>query len=413
MASLIKDHPPVSQLYAQKLIGEGVITAEEVEEDGAKRQAELSETLKSLRSKMEAGDYEDPSSTALGTGELDRSRSPEVETAVSDERLRTLNEELLRVPDSFTIHRKLRKPLLARVDKLEQGEIEFGHAESLAFASLLTEGTHIRLTGQDSERGTFSHRHLVLHDEKTGLAYAPIQNLSGALAPFEIHNSPLSEVGCVGFEYGYSAASPESLILWEAQFGDFSNAAQVIIDSFIVSGEAKWGQTTRLTLLLPHGYEGSGPEHSSARIERFLALGAEGNIRIANPTTAAQYFHLLRRQARIAKARPLVVFTPKGLLRLEAAASELSELTEGRFQLVIDDPRAGERREEVQRVVLCSGKLYYDIDTHEHREKATKTAVVRVELLYPFAKAQITEVLERYPNLREIVWAQEEPQNMG
>ena len=197
------------------------------------------------------------------------------------------------------------------------GEIEYGHAEALAFASLLTEGTHIRLTGQDTERGTFSHRHLALHDENTGLRYVPIQNLSGALAPFELHNSPLSEAACLGFEYGYSAASPESLILWEAQFGDFANSAQVIIDQFIVAGESKWGQTTRLTLLLPHGYEGAGPEHSSARIERFIQLGSEGNIRLANPTTAAQYFHLLRRQARIAKPRPLVVFTPKGLLRLQ------------------------------------------------------------------------------------------------
>ncbi len=300
-----------------------------------------SATLKALREKMEAGEYEDPSSTALGTGELDRTKSPEVDTAVSEKRLRSLNEELLRVPDSFTIHRKLRKPLLGRLEKLDEGEIEYGHAEALAFASLLTEGTHIRLTGQDTERGTFSHRHLVLHDEKTGLKYVPIQNLSGALAPFELHNSPLSEIACLGFEYGYSAASPESLILWEAQFGDFANSAQVIIDSFIVAGESKWGQTTRLTLLLPHGYEGAGPEHSSARIERFIQLAAEGNIRLANPTTAAQYFHLLRRQARIAKPRPLVVFTPKGLLRLKDAASSLEELTTGQFQFVIDDRGRG------------------------------------------------------------------------
>ena len=195
------------------------------------------------------------------------------------------------------------------------------------------------MTGQDTSRGTFSNRHLVLHDEKTGLTYAPIQNLSGALAPFEIHNSPLSENAALGFEYGYAAASPESLILWEAQFGDFDNSAQVIIDQFIAAGESKWGQTTRLTLLLPHGYEGAGPEHSSARIERFLQLGAEGNMRLANPTTAAQYFHLLRRQARIKKARPMVVFTPKGLLRLGDAASKLSDLTEGTFKYVIDDPQ--------------------------------------------------------------------------
>ena len=202
----------------------------------------------------------------------------------------------------------------------------------------MTEGTHIRLTGQDTIRGTFSHRHLAYWDEKTGLRYVPIQNLPDAEAPFELYNSPLSEAGCLGFEYGYSAASPDSLVLWEAQFGDFDNAAQVIIDSFIVSGESKWGQTTRLTLLLPHGYEGGGPEHSSARIERFIQLAAEGNMRLANPTTAGQYFHLLRRQARIAKPRPLVVFTPKGLLRLGAASSRLEDLTSSTFQFVLDDP---------------------------------------------------------------------------
>jgi 2-oxoglutarate decarboxylase len=412
-AARIKAHPPASEIYSQRLIEEGVVSAEEVEREAAEHRDALSRTLQNLRAKMEAGEYEDPSSTAMGTGELDRTKSPEVETAVSEKRLRSLNEELVRVPESFTVHRKLRKPLEHRLEVLDEGPIEFGHAESLAFASLLTEGTHIRLTGQDTERGTFSHRHLVLHDEKTGLEYAPIQNLPGALAPFELHNSPLSETACLGFEYGYSAASPESLILWEAQFGDFANAAQVIIDSFIAAGESKWGQTTRLTLLLPHGYEGSGPEHSSARIERFIALAAEGNIRIANPTTAAQYFHLLRRQARIAKPRPLIVFTPKGLLRLASAASKLSDLTGGAFQFVLDDPRAQDRKEKVRRLVLCSGKLYYDLDGHDRREGAEGVAIARVELLYPFAKSQIADLIASYPNLEEIVWAQEEPQNMG
>jgi 2-oxoglutarate dehydrogenase E1 component len=414
MAAQIKEHPPVSELYARKLVADGVVSAEQVEADASARLARLQTTLKGLRAKMEAGEYEDPSSTALGTGELDRTRSPEVETAVSEDRLRSLNRELLEVPNSFTIHRKLRKPLLTRVEKLEQGEIDFGHAEALAFASLLTEGTHIRLTGQDTERGTFSHRHLALRDEKTGLRYVPIQNLSGALAPFELHNSPLSEAACLGFEYGYSAASPESLMLWEAQFGDFANSAQVIIDSFIVAGESKWGQTTRLTLLLPHGYEGAGPEHSSARIERFIQLGSEGNIRLANPTTAAQYFHLIRRQARIAKPRPLIVFTPKGLLRLRDASSSLEQLTTGQFQFVLDDPGiAGVDRKSIDRLVLCSGKLFYDIDQHERRQSAGSVAVARVELLYPFAKAEIQRLLAEYPNLEKIVWAQEEPKNMG
>jgi multifunctional 2-oxoglutarate metabolism enzyme len=412
MAALIKQHPPVSEIYAEQLVNEGVVSKRDVEADAKRRRDELSEVLKRLRAKIEAGEYEE-TTTATGTSELDRTKSPHVETAVSEERLRSLNEELLSVPDSFTIHRKLRKPLFRRRDAIDEGGIEFGHAEALAFATLLIEGTHIRLTGQDTERGTFSHRHLALHDEKTGLRYVPIQHLSDAQAPFELYNTPLSETGCLGFEYGYSAASPDSLIVWEAQFGDFGNAAQVIIDSFIASGESKWGQTTRLTLLLPHGYEGSGPEHSSARIERFIALAAEGNMRLANPTTAAQYYHLLRRQALIAKPRPLVVFTPKGLLRLPAASSRLEDLTSGSFQFVLDDPRAADRREKVERVAICSGKLYYDLDGHERRESAEKVAIARLELLYPFARDQIVELISRYPNLKEITWVQEEPQNMG
>jgi len=413
MAAAIKEHPPVSEIYSMRLIDEGVTTAEDVEAEGRERADDLQARLKALRRKMEAGEYEDPSSTAIATGELDRTKSPDVDTAVGEEKLRGLNEELLRVPDSFTIHRKLRKPLERRTPALDEGEIDFGHAEALAFASLLTEGTHVRLTGQDTERGTFSHRHLALHDEKTGLKYMPIQNLSGAEAPFELYNSPLSEAACLGFEYGYSGVSPESLVVWEAQFGDFANSGQVIIDSFIVSGESKWGQASRLTLLLPHGYEGAGPEHSSARIERFIQLASEGNIRLANPTTAAQYFHLLRRQARIPKPRPLVVFTPKGLLRLKAATSSLDELTSGSFQWVLDDPDTGERREEVDRLVLCSGKVYYDIVGHERRADAGSVAVARVELLYPFARDQIEALFGSYPNLNEIVWAQEEPKNMG
>ncbi len=413
IAAKIKAHPPISELYAEKLIEEGVLTREEIDEFAETRQEAMAEALKELRRKMELGEYEDPTVTTSATGELDRSASPPVDTALALERLRPLNEALIAVPESFTIHRKLRKPLARRLEALEQGGIDFGHAEALAFASLLTEGVHIRLTGQDTERGTFSHRHLVLHDENTGLRYTPMQNLEGASAPFELHNSPLSEIACLGFEYGYSAATPGALVLWEAQFGDFANAGQVIIDSFIVSGEAKWGQTSRLTLLLPHGYEGSGPEHSSARIERFLALAAEGNIRIANPTTAAQYFHLLRRQALIRKPRPLIVFTPKGLLRLDRAAASPQELSEGGFQFTIDDPTAAERREKVTRLILCSGKVYFDIDANERRAAAEDVAIARVELIYPFAKAQLGELIDSYPKLKEIVWVQEEPRNMG
>ena len=413
IAAKIKAHPPVSEIYAEKLIEEGTISREQVDAAAKQRHDEMSASLKDLRHKMELGDYEDPTVTTTSTGELDRSASPPVDTAVPIEKLKQLNQALIEVPESFTIHRKLRKPLGKRIEALENGGVEFGHAEALAFASLLTEGVHIRLTGQDTERGTFSHRHLVLHDENTGLEYTPMQNLDDASAPFELFNSPLSETACLGFEYGYSAAMPNALVLWEAQYGDFANAGQVIIDSFIVSGEAKWGQTSRLTLLLPHGYEGSGPEHSSARIERFLALAAEGNIRIANPTTAAQYFHLLRRQALIRKPRPLIVFTPKGLLRLDRAAATPRQLTEEHFHFILDDPAAAERREKVERLVLCTGKVYYDMDASERREKAENVAIARVELLYPFAKQQLTELIASYPNLKEITWVQEEPRNMG
>jgi 2-oxoglutarate dehydrogenase E1 component len=413
MAAKIKAHPPVSEIYAGKLAEEGVISPEDVERDSKARRDEMSVALKELRKKMELGEYEDPTVTTTTTGELDRTASPPVETAVPAEELRALNQALIEVPESFTLHRKLRKPLSRRIEALEKGGVEFGHAESLAFASLLTDGVHIRLTGQDTERGTFSHRHLVLHDEKTGLKYCPMQNLEGAAAPFELYNSPLSEIACLGFEYGYSAADPEALVIWEAQYGDFANAGQVIIDTFIASGEAKWGQTSRLTLLLPHGYEGSGPEHSSARIERFLALAAEGNIRIANPTTAAQYFHLLRRQALIRKPRPLIVFTPKGLLRLDRAAATPEELTGGHFHFILDDPRAEGRREKVERLVLCTGKVYFDMDTSERREEAENVAIARVELIYPFAKDQLAKLIDSYPNLVEIVWVQEEPRNMG
>ena len=252
-----------------------------------------------------------------GTHELDRTMSREPRTTVPEDTLRSLGDQLLRLPDGFELHRKLRPFLERRREALESGgPIDWAHAETLAFASLLALGVPVRLTGQDSERGTFSQRHAVLHDAKTGERHNPLQHLRDANAPFELHNSPLSEQACMGFEYGYSVQAPDALVLWEAQFGDFVNGAQVIIDQFMVSGLAKWGQTSRLTLLLPHGYEGSGPEHSSARIERFLQAAAEGNIRVANCTTPAQYFHLLRRQALVSKPRPLIVMTPKSLLRL-------------------------------------------------------------------------------------------------
>jgi 2-oxoglutarate dehydrogenase E1 component len=316
------------------------------------------------------------------------------------------------VPDGFTVHPKLVKQLERRRNAVgPDGGIDWAHAESLAFGSLLTEGIPIRITGQDVQRGTFSHRHMVLHDAKNGQAVSPIQNLPGALAPIELHNSPLSEQACLGFEYGYSQEAPETLVIWEAQFGDFANGAQVIIDQFIVSGLAKWGASSRLTLLLPHGYEGSGPEHSSARLERFLQLAAEGNIRVANVTTPAQYFHLLRRQARVAKQRPLIIMQPKSLLRLPQATNRIEHLSDTQFFPVLGEPRVP--IDKVTRLVLCTGKIYYDLVGHPDRQDNPGVAIGRVELLYPFPEGQITELINTYPNLKEVVWVQEEPRNMG
>jgi 2-oxoglutarate dehydrogenase E1 component len=271
----------------------------------------------------------------------------------------------------------------------------------------------MRLTGQDTERGTFSQRHLALHDHESGAKWIPLQHLSGALAPFELYNSPLSELATVGFEYGYSAAAPEALVLWEAQFGDFVNGAQVIVDQFMSAGLSKWGVTTRLVLLLPHGYEGQGPEHSSARIERFLQLAAENNMRVANCSTPAQYFHLLRRQALRARIRPLVVFTPKSLLRHPLATSRLTDLAGGHFQKVIDDSWAAERAGGISRLILCSGKVYYDLLPEAEKMTANRPAIARLEQLYSFPEEELQELFARYPNLREVVWTQEEPRNMG
>jgi len=413
MYQVIKKHPPARELFARALIEQGVISERESTELTDRVWEVLAEEHQKLKERIAAAK---DLRHATGEYELDRTPSPEVKTAVSAERLRVLNDELLAVPDGFTIHPKLVRQLEQRREVFEgspDGDdgILWAHAEALAYASLLTEGIPIRLTGQDTERGTFSQRHLVLHDPKTGQEHCPIQHLPGALAPMELHNSPLSEMGCLGFEYGYSQEAPETLVLWEAQFGDFANGAQVIIDQFIVSGLAKWGQTSRLTLLLPHGYEGSGPEHSSARLERFLQLAAEGNIRVANPTTPAQYFHLLRRQARVAKQRPLVIMTPKSLLRLSQATSSVHELSEGRFQPVLRDPTGDPS--EVKRLILCTGKIYYELAGHEARQENPEVAVGRVELLYPFPQFEILALAESYPQLEEVVWVQEEPRNMG
>jgi 2-oxoglutarate dehydrogenase E1 component len=410
MYATIKGKKRVSELWADELIRRTVITPPDVER--AKQDAWDELTNRHQKLQAQIAELRDSGVDEHQTGEyqLDRSASPEVDTAVSAELLREININLLRVPAGFTVHPKLVRQIERRREALD-ADIDWAHAEALAYGSLLAEETPIRLTGQDTERGTFSQRHLVLHDANNGQTVCPIQQLPTSRAPFELHNSPLSEVGCLGFEYGYSQESPETLVIWEAQFGDFVNAAQVIVDQFIVSGLAKWGQTSRLTLLLPHGYEGSGPEHSSARLERFLSLAAEGNLRVANPTTPAQYFHLLRRQARIVKQRPLIVMTPKSLLRLPQAASRLDDLTHGQFYPVLAEPDRDDT--QVTRLILCTGKIYYDLVGHPDRAGNERIAVGRVELLYPFPENELLAVIARYPNLTELAWVQEEPRNMG
>ena len=404
MAQQIDEHPSVREQYARQLVEEGVVSEDDVNAIIAGVEGELRAAHDRLREDIAKPPRE-------RDGRIPRGSGASVVTAVAADRLRELNNELLTVPDDFTVHPKLIKQLLRRGEALESGGVDWGHAEALAFASLLVEGIPVRLTGQDTERGTFSHRHIVLHDAANGAVYTPIQHLRDASASFEVYNSPLSEYAAVGFEYGYSVAAPESLILWEAQFGDFVNGAQIAIDQFIVAGLSKWAQTSRLTMLLPHGYEGNGPEHSSARLERFLQLAAQENIRIVNCTTSSQYFHLLRRQALDPSARPLIVMTPKGLLRLRQALGTLDELSQGSFRPVIDDADADKGR--VRRLVLCSGKVYYDIVGHEARKGADDIAVARIEQLYPFPVEAAAELVRGYPALQEVVWAQEEPQNMG
>jgi 2-oxoglutarate dehydrogenase E1 component len=406
-AAQIERQPSVREKYAAALVADGVVSAEEAQSYVDATVGELRRAHEVLEQAIAQPEFVAARDEGGGRG----STAEAVVTAVPPVRLEALSEQLLALPEGFAPSEKLMRQLERRRETIRTGGIDWGQAEALAFASLLEDGIPIRLTGQDTERGTFAHRHLVLHDQKTGETFAPIQNLSGANASFEVYNSPLSEYGVLGFEFGYSIAAPDALVLWEAQFGDFANGAQIVIDQFVVAGRSKWGQTSRLTLLLPHGYEGNGPEHSSARLERFLQLGAQDNIRVVNCTTAAQYFHLLRRQALDATARPLIVMTPKGLLRLKAASSTLDDLAAGAFRPVLDDPDAD--RERVRRIVLCSGKVYYDSVGHESRAAADHVAVARVEQLYPFPVEAMSALLASYPRLEQIVWAQEEPQNMG
>ncbi|MCC6190954.1 MAG: 2-oxoglutarate dehydrogenase E1 component [Anaerolineales bacterium] len=408
MYRAIEQHPTVRERWAQVLVERGQITPDQAEAEVRARMEELQSVLERLppdTQPLEPVPEPPP-----------RGAARRVDTAVPAEKLLALHRGLHRLPDGFTPHPKLARALERRrgaLDDLDHPSIDWALAEQLALASILADGTPIRLTGEDVERGTFSQRHSVFHDARTGAAFTPLQALPQAQATFEVYNSPLSEAAAVGFEYGYNVQQPERLVMWEAQYGDFINSAQVIIDEFIVSARAKWGQTPSLVLLLPHGHEGQGPDHSTGRLERFLSLAAETNVRIANCTTSAQYFHLLRRQAHLLKADPLplIVMTPKSLLRHPGVTSSPRQLAEGRWQPVIDDALARQRPEQVRRLVWCSGKVYFDLTGSPRRTPAV--AIARVEQLYPFRPDDFQPIFEGYPGLQEVVWLQEEPANMG
>ncbi|MGH7901774.1 MAG: 2-oxoglutarate dehydrogenase E1 component, partial [Thermodesulfobacteriota bacterium] len=410
MYSIIENHPSVRESWAKTLIGRKTIELDLPEELVNSCNIELHSELESLDVK------EVPTESYPGTPPPGAAKR--VKTAVSSGKLRSYLEELTKLPKDFTPHPKLERTLLRKRKALENPNdhnVDWAMAEEIAFASILADGTAIRLTGQDTERGTFSHRHGILHDVKNGNRFIPLQSLPQAKAAFEVHNSPLSENAALGFEYGYNIQEPRRLVIWEAQYGDFINGAQVIIDEFLVSARAKWGQTPSLVLLLPHAYEGQGPDHSSARVERFLESTADINMRVANCTTAAQYFHLLRRQAALLRTDPLplIILTPKSLLRHTEVASPFMDLSEGTWQPVIDDSIDLKQREMSHRLIICTGKVYVDLKSSEHRAKTPSAAIVRLEQLYPLPNEELKRVINSYPKLSEIVWLQEEPENMG
>jgi 2-oxoglutarate decarboxylase len=412
----------VRKLYTESLVRRGDITLEEAESALDDFNASLQVVLDEVRGEPSLAPTELPVQPLSGD-------TPSPQTGVAPDVLRALSSVVRTVPDGFTIHPKLERQFVQRDELVASGQVDWALAEALAIGSLMYEGVNVRLTGQDTRRGTFSHRHSVLVDYSNGEEYVPLAHIrdglhrigANALVPpgemgnFTVRDSLLSEYAAVGFEYGYSVEAPEALVAWEAQFGDFANGAQIIIDNFMVAAEVKWGQFSGLVLLLPHGYEGQGPEHSSARFERFLSLSARGNLRVTVPSTSAQYFHLLRSQALSSPKRPLVVVTPKSMLRAHASRSTFAELESGSFQHVIDDASIVDTS-AVHRIVLCSGKIAHEATQRRAElepEEASGVAIVRVDQLYPWPVALLTAVFERYGAASEVVWLQEEPENMG
>ncbi|MDP9429700.1 MAG: multifunctional oxoglutarate decarboxylase/oxoglutarate dehydrogenase thiamine pyrophosphate-binding subunit/dihydrolipoyllysine-residue succinyltransferase subunit, partial [Actinomycetota bacterium] len=409
MYDIIDRKRSVRKLYTESLIGRGDITL-----------ADAEEALKDYRDQLERAFAEthDAQDTSKPEPVMDprTAQESDVATAITPEVMKAIGDAHVSFPEHFTPHPKLKRMLERRAAMVSEGGIDWAMGELLAFGSLLMQGTTVRLAGQDSRRGTFVQRHSVLIDRETGAEFTPLAPLAEDQAKFFVYDSLLSEYAALGFEYGYSVANPKALVLWEAQFGDFVDGAQMVIDEFISSGEAKWGQRSGVVMLLPHGLEGQGPDHSSGRIERFLQLSGENNMTVANCTTPGNYFHLLRRQALSEVHRPLVVFTPKSLLRAKAAVSPVSEFTDEAFRPVLPDPGVGGNPLDegaVRRVLLCSGKVAYDLLTQREAAGTTDTAVVRVEQLYPLPAEEIVRQLERYPNANDVVWVQEEPANMG
>jgi 2-oxoglutarate dehydrogenase E1 component len=411
MYSIIRQKRPIRQIYAEQLVQAGVIEMKD-----ADRMREAIEVILNdahARGRIEPADPNPPGFRQKWEGITKEFSFDPVKTAVPEDVLRDLATKLEQVPEGFTIHPRLKNILAKRWKAVRDGKgIDWGTGEHLAFASLVDSGIPVRLTGQDSRRGTFSHRHAVLVDQVTEADYVPLNNLSENQARFYVYDSPLSEVSVLGFEYGYSIAEPNMLVMWEAQFGDFANGAQVIIDQFLASAETKWDRSSGLVLLLPHGYEGQGPEHSSARLERFLQLCAQNNMQVVNLTTPAQAFHVFRRQVIRRFRKPLIVMTPKSLLRHPEAVSSLTEFSEGRFEEILDDPYITDR-DKVRRILLCSGKVFYDLVARRREIEDDSTAIIRIEQIYPLHTQRLQEVLASYPNANDVAWTQEEPKNMG
>jgi 2-oxoglutarate dehydrogenase E1 component len=408
----IASHPQVSAIYTARLVAEGGLTQADSDAIKAEYSAAMESSLEKARQaelqRKSAGERGDPFRESGAVFQAGYSHAP-IATGVSKELLQQVLKGLTTLPANFTANPKIKRLLEQRASLLTGGAADWGTGEALAFGTLLAEGTPVRLSGQDCERGTFSHRHAVLYDMETREKYVPLLNLTEGQARFCVYNSLLSEAGVLGFDYGYSLDYPQMLCIWEAQFGDFANGAQVVIDQFLVSGESKWQRVSGLTLLLPHGYEGQGPEHSSARLERFLQLCAEDNIQVAHPTTPANYFHLLRRQMKNELRKPLVVMAPKSVLRNPLAVSRLEEFTGGHFQEIIDDPQVPQK---ARRLILCSGKVYYDLHSYRVANGIDDVALVRVEQLYPLHKDKLAELARAHAGAA-LVWCQEEPQNMG